>query len=164
MVPARARCALAGGARRRPCHSRGSHHHHRTGNLREFVCAYSTTTRPMDRGRCRPFLLLFNWMLRHLLLITLLLAAALCFAKDKSKDRFLPPGPIHVDKAGQKWVDKTLRKMSPEDKVGQLFSIWVLAQFLNDADPIWMQLRDNVRKYHIGLLVLSVPHGGPILL
>jgi beta-N-acetylhexosaminidase len=103
-------------------------------------------------------------MLRHLLLITLLLAAALCFAKDKSKDRFLPPGPIHVDKAGQKWVDKTLRKMSPEDKVGQLFSIWVRVQFLNDADPIFIQLRDNIRKYHIGSVVMSVPVDGAVLL
>ena len=105
-----------------------------------------------------------NCMLRHLLLITLLLAATLCFAKDKSKDRFLQPGPIHLDKAGRKWADKTLRKMSPEDKVGQLFAIWVRAQFLNDADPIFVQLRDNVRKYHIGSLVMSVPVDGPVLL
>jgi len=103
-------------------------------------------------------------MLRHLRLITLLLAAALCFAKDKSKDRFLPPGPIHIDKAGQKWVDKTLRKMSPEDKVGQLFSIWVRVQFLNDADPTFIQLRDNIRKYHIGSVVMSVPVDGAVLL
>jgi beta-N-acetylhexosaminidase len=103
-------------------------------------------------------------MLRHLLLITLLLAAALCFARDKSKDRFLQPGPIHVDKAGHKWVDKTLRKMSPEEKVGQLFSIWVRAQFLNDADPIFIQLRDNLHKYHIGSVVMSVPVDGAVLL
>jgi beta-N-acetylhexosaminidase len=103
-------------------------------------------------------------MLRHLLLITLLLAAALCFAKDKSKDRFLPPGPIHFDKAGQKWADKTLRKMSPEEKVGQLFSIWVRAQFLNDADPIFIQLRDNIHNYHIGSVVMSVPVDGAVLL
>src|SRR6266481_6052420 len=105
-----------------------------------------------------------NCMLRHLLLMTLLLAAALSFAKDKSKDRFLQPGPIHVDKAGHKWVDKTLRKMSPEDKVGQLFSIWVRAQFLNDADPIFIQLRDNIHKYHIGSVVMSVPVDGAVLL
>src|SRR3979411_63615 len=105
-----------------------------------------------------------NCMLRHLLLITLLLAAALCFAKDKSKDRFLQPGPIHVDKAGQKWVDKTLRKMSPEEKVGQLFSIWVRAQFLNDADPIFIQLLDNIHTYHIGSVVMSVPVDGAVLL
>jgi hypothetical protein len=84
-------------------------------------------------------------MLRHFLLIALLLAAP-CFAwgKDKSKDRFKQPGPIHLDKAGKKWTEKTLRKMSPEEKVGQLFGIKVLAQFLNDADPKWIQLRDNV--------------------
>ncbi len=105
-----------------------------------------------------------NCMLRHLLLIALLLAAALCFAKDKSKDRFLQAGPIHIDKAGHKWVDKTLRKMSPEEKVGQLFSIWVRAQFLNDADPIFIQLRDNIHKYHIGSVVMSVPVDGAVLL
>jgi len=126
--------------------------------------------RSLERNRCncyRTFPSVFaivNCMLRHLLLITLLLAAALCFAKDKSKDRFLPPGPIHVDKAGQKWVDKTLRKMSPEDKVGQLFSIWVRVQFLNDADPIFIQLRDNIRKYHIGSVVMSIPVDGAVLL
>src|SRR5450631_2234785 len=105
-------------------------------------------------------------MLRHLLLMTLLLAAALCFAKDngKDKDRFLQSGPIHVDKAGQRWVDKTMRRMSSEQKVGQLFSIWVRVQFLNDADPVFVQLRDNIRKYHVGSVVMSVPVDGPVLL
>jgi beta-N-acetylhexosaminidase len=105
-------------------------------------------------------------MSRHLLLIALLLAAALCFArdKDKTKDRYQQPGPIHLDKAGQKWADKTLRKMSTEEKVGQLFGIKVLAQFLNDADPIFIQLRDNLRKYHIGSLVMTVPLDGAVLL
>jgi beta-N-acetylhexosaminidase len=106
-------------------------------------------------------------MFRNLLLIALLLAAP-CFAiakdKDKSKDRFQQPGPIQIDKAGKKWVDKTWRKMSLEEKVGQLFGIRANAQFLNDADPIWIQLRDSVGKYHIGSLVMSVPVDGPILL
>jgi beta-N-acetylhexosaminidase len=105
-------------------------------------------------------------MLRHLLLIALVLAASLCLAKDKSKDkdRFLRPGPIHLDKSGKKWADKTLRRMSNEEKVGQLFGIKVLAQFLNDADPRWTQLRDEVRKYHVGSLVMTVPVDGPVLL
>ena len=111
-----------------------------------------------------PTFVIVNCMVRHLLLITLLLGATLCFAKDKSKDRFLRPGPIHFEKAERKWVEKTLRKMSPEEKVGQLFAIWVRAQFLNDADPIFVRLRDNVRKYHLGSVVLSVPVDGPVLL
>ena len=115
-------------------------------------------------------------MLRNLLLIALLFAAPLGLAKnrdrdrasakgsDRTRDRFLQPGPIHLDRAGHKWADKTLRKMSPEDKVGQLFAIWVRVQFFNDADPIYVQLRDNVRKYRVGSLVMSVPVDGPVLL
>jgi len=102
-------------------------------------------------------------MLRHSLMLGLILAAAVSFAKDKSKDRFLQPAPIHLDKAGKKWADKTLRKMSPEEKVGQLFAIWVKAQFLNDGDPLYVQLRDNLTKYHIGSLVMTVPVDGPVL-
>jgi beta-N-acetylhexosaminidase len=103
-------------------------------------------------------------MFRHLLLISILLVSAFCLAKDKDKDRYLQAGPIHVDRAEQKWVDKTLHKMTPEEKVGQLFAIWVRVQFLNDADPIFVQLRDNIRKYHVGSLVMSVPVDGPVLL
>src|ERR1700678_2045719 len=101
-------------------------------------------------------------MARHLLLVTILLVSAFCFAKGK--DHYLKAGPIHIDRAGEKWVDKTLRKMTPEEKVGQLFAIWVRVQFLNDADPIFVQLRDNIRKYHVGSLVMSVPVDGPVLL
>ncbi len=104
-------------------------------------------------------------MFRSPLLITLLLATScLATAKDKSRDRFLQPGPIHMNKAGEKWVAKTLRKMSLDEKVGQLFGIRVNAQFLNEGDPIWIQMRDHVGKYHIGTLVMSVPVDGAILL
>jgi beta-N-acetylhexosaminidase len=113
---------------------------------------------------CDCHLLLSMGMFRTLLSMTLVLAASLGFAKDKSKDRFLQPAPLRVDRAGQKWVDKTLRKMTNEEKVGQLFSIWVRVQFLNDADPIFVQLRENIRKYHVGSLVMSVPVDGPVLL
>lgn len=128
--------------------------------MKEFV----NVTGEQSFGDVRARFCYCHCMFRHLLLTAFLLAATLCFAKGKDKDRFLQPGPIHVDRAGQKWVDKTLRKMSPEEKVGQLFAIWVRVQFLNDADPIFVQLRDNIRKYHVGSLVMSVPVDGPVLL
>lgn len=94
---------------------------------------------------------------------TILVSAALASPKDKDKSRFQRPGPIHLDKDGEKWVDKTLHKLSPEEKVGQLFNIWVRVQFFNEADPLWVQLRDNVRRYHIGSLTMSVPVDGAVL-
>lgn len=101
---------------------------------------------------------------------SILLAAAvvLCavgsFSRDKSVERIQRSSPIHVDKDGRKWVDKTLRKMTTEEKVGQLFMIWLKVQFLNDADPSWIQLRDKIRKYHIGAVGMTVPMDGPVLL
>jgi len=105
-------------------------------------------------------------MSRNFCLVLAFLSVALCLAaaRDKDKNRVLPPGPIHLDRGGEKWAQKTLRKMSPEEKVGQLFSIWVRVQFFNDADPNFVQLRDNIRKYHVGSLVMSVPVDGPVLL
>lgn len=102
-------------------------------------------------------------MFRRLLLAAFVFCAVSNFAKDKAKVHYQQPGPIHLDKEGQKWADKMLRKMSPEEKVGQLIMIFVKAQFLNQADPAWIELRDSVRKYHIGALVMTVPASGPVL-
>ena len=94
----------------------------------------------------RVVFVIVNCMIRSFFLITLLLATAPGFSfskdrdNDKGKDRFQQAGPIHVDRAGQRWVDRTLRRMSPEDKVGQLFAIWVRVRFMNDADPTFIQL------------------------
>jgi len=103
-------------------------------------------------------------MLRYLLLAVLVFCAVGSFARDKSKERFQRPSPIHLDRDGRKWADKTLRKMSPEEKVGQLFMIWAKVRFLNEADPTWIQLQDNLQKYHIGSFGVTVPVDGPLLL
>jgi beta-N-acetylhexosaminidase len=95
--------------------------------------------------------------------------AALLFApwdapgRTRPQERYQPQGPVHLDRDGRKWAEKTLRRMSPEEKVGQLFMIWVKVQFMNEADPAWLQLRDNVRKYHIGSLGMTIPADGPFL-
>jgi beta-N-acetylhexosaminidase len=84
-------------------------------------------------------------------------------ARDRSAERLQPSGPIHLDQSGRKWAEKALRKMSLEEKVGQLFMIWVRVQFMNQDDPVWIQLRDTVGKYHIGSLVVTVPAEGVLL-
>jgi len=107
-------------------------------------------------------------MLRHssavirAALAAVILCASFCFPKDK--DRTPQARPIRLDKEGKTWVDATLKRMSREEKVGQLFMIWTRVVFMNDADPAWLELRDDVRKYHIGSLAMSVPVDGNVLL
>src|SRR5450755_3795375 len=103
-------------------------------------------------------------MLRLLLMVTLLLGAAPGFAKDKGKERTLQAGPIRLSRAGQKWAEQTLRKLTPEEKVGQLFMIWCRASFLNVESAEYLQLREAMQKYHVGSFAMTVHVDGPFLL
>lgn len=94
---------------------------------------------------------------RALCLILFLLSPV--FAKEK----FSQPHPIQFDRDGEKWAQKTLRKLSLEEKVGQLFMIWVRAEFLNVNNPEYLQLRDSINKYHVGSFAMTVRAEGPFL-
>ena len=80
-----------------------------------------------------------------------------------AKEKYQQPGPIHLDREGEKWTEKTLQKLSLEEKVGQLFMIWVRAEFLNVNSPEYLNLRDNMRKYHIGSFAMTVRWDPPFL-
>ncbi|MGA8490901.1 MAG: glycoside hydrolase family 3 N-terminal domain-containing protein [Terriglobales bacterium] len=94
-----------------------------------------------------------------------LLCVVLCIlvCSSLAKEKYQQSGPIHLDREGEKWAEKTLRKLSTEEKVGQLFVIWVRAKFLNVEAPEYLQLRDNIRKYHVGGLCMTVPWDPPFL-
>ncbi len=57
---------------------------------------------------------------------------------------------------GEKWARESLKKMSLEQKIGQMFIIWARARFMNVNDPEYIGLRDTMRKYHIGGFGLTV--------
>jgi beta-N-acetylhexosaminidase len=102
-------------------------------------------------------------MLSRIVVLAVIMTTAFAAAKDK--DKLIPrPAPIHLDKDGKKWADKTLRKMTTEEKVGQVFMIWLKVQFFNEADPTWTTLLDNIRKHHIGGIAMTVPMDGSVLL
>jgi len=86
-----------------------------------------------------------------------LVILCLVFAMPASaKERFQQPGPVHLDKKGEKWARESLKKMSLEQKVGQMFMIWARADFMNVASPEYTVLRDAMRKYHIGGFGITV--------
>jgi beta-N-acetylhexosaminidase len=94
-----------------------------------------------------------------LLLITFALATA-----ASAKEKYQRPGPIHLTPAGEKWAEKTLRKLTLEEKVGQVFMIWCRASFLNVDNPEYLQWREDMQKYHVGSFAMTVHVDGPYLL
>jgi beta-N-acetylhexosaminidase len=80
------------------------------------------------------------------------------------KEKYQRPGPIHLTHGGEKWAEKTLRKLTWEEKVGQVFMIWCRASFLNVENPEYLQLRDSMQKYHVGSFAMTVHVDGPYLL
>src|SRR5215472_3149062 len=75
------------------------------------------------------------------------------FAK---KQKFQQPGPVHLDRQGEKWALTSLKKMSLEQKIGQMFMVWSRAQFMNANSPEYIELRDTMHKYHIGGFGMTV--------
>ncbi len=69
---------------------------------------------------------------------------------------FQTPAPVHLDKSGERWARESLKKMSLEQKIGQMFMIWARAQFVNVDSPEYIALRDTMRKYHLGGFGLTV--------
>jgi beta-N-acetylhexosaminidase len=96
-----------------------------------------------------------------LFLLSLVLTTA---ASAKDKDKYQRPGPIHLTPAGEKWAEKTLRKLTLEEKVGQVFMIWCRASFLNVENPEYLQWREEMQKYHVGSFAMTVHVDGPYLL
>ena len=94
-----------------------------------------------------------------------LLALSLLFLplSLESKDRYQTARPVHLDRNGEKWAEKTLQHLSLEEKIGQVFMIWVRAEFLNVDSPEYLRLRDTMGKYHLGSFAMTVPYDPPFL-
>jgi len=58
--------------------------------------------------------------------------------------------PVHLDRNGERWAAATLRRMTLEEKVGQMIVVWAKVEFLNPQSPEYTELRDEMRKYHVG--------------
>jgi len=101
-------------------------------------------------------------LLPTLLILILLLSPA--SAPASSKDKYQHAAPIHLTQAGDKWAHKTLRHLTLEEKVGQVFMIWCRASFLNVENPEYLQLREAMNKYHVGSFAMTVHVDGPYLL
>ena len=97
-------------------------------------------------------------MLRHLafLLAVLMLLGSAAEPREQSKQALAR----QVERVDRAWAEKTLKHLSLEEKVGQLFMIRMRVELLNGRSPSYFELRNNIRKYHIGALAMSAPPQG----
>ncbi len=71
--------------------------------------------------------------------------------------------PVHLDRKGERWATSTLRKMSLEEKIGQMLMIWVHVQYMNTQSPEYQKLIEAVHTYHLGGFGVSVAVEGGLL-
>jgi beta-N-acetylhexosaminidase len=64
------------------------------------------------------------------------------------------PFPSQPSREALKWADKELRRMSIEEKIGQLISVGVNATFLNRDSEAFHTLKRQVEENHIGGIIL----------
>lgn len=79
-------------------------------------------------------------------------------------DRFSTASPVRITPEGQRWVERTLKSLTLEEKVGQMLNVRYFTDFQNFDSTTYQQFRAQMQKYHLGSVVLTVHTDGPILL
>ena len=110
---------------------------------------------------CRPKSARTFAQCRYVLLILccLLYMSMACASEQSGK-----PGPVRLTDAGRKWAAHTLKKLSLEQKVGQMLNVRYFTDFQNFSSDDYKGFREQMRKYHIGSVVLTVHVDGSLLL
>jgi beta-N-acetylhexosaminidase len=113
---------------------------------------------------CRPVISAIVLCMHRTIVLLLCIFVLSAAASAKGKDKYQQPGPIHPTRNGDKWAEKTLRKLTLEEKIGQVFMIWCRASFLNIENPEYVRWLEDMRKYHVGSFAMTVHVDGPYLL
>lgn len=99
----------------------------------------------------------FSTMRRSLslLLFVALLISPLAFCGGRAEaQQKVKPYSSKPSKAALNWANKELRRMSLDEKIGQLISVGVNATFLNQDSEAFKALRHQVVDNHVGGIIL----------
>jgi beta-N-acetylhexosaminidase len=99
-------------------------------------------------------------MTQFLQRILLILLAVPCLAADQ----YLKPGPVQPTKESRRWAEQTLKRLTLEEKVGQMLNIRYFTDFQNFSSDSYRQFREQMQKYRVGSVTLTVHVDGPFLL
>ncbi len=87
----------------------------------------------------------------------LLLIVSLLLCASPVVENYSQPGPVRLDAEGEAWAQQTLKRLTLEEKIGQMFVVLARTQFYNQEDPEYQHLLETIRKYHVGAIGLTVP-------
>lgn len=88
------------------------------------------------------------------LLLSALLIAPLAFDERAYAAKDVKPYSPKPTKDAIKWADKQLKKMSLDEKIGQLILVGINATFLNQDSDAYRALRHQVVDNHVGGIIL----------
>src|SRR5205823_14242236 len=94
------------------------------------------------------------FLMLHRFAFLLLLLAAAAPGIDRGYQK---PGPVHLDAEGRRWAERTLKKMSLEQKIGQMLMPLCRARFMNIDSEESRSLRDTIQRLHLGGVVFTIP-------
>jgi len=72
--------------------------------------------------------------------------------------------PVGLTNEGRVWVEKVLKRLSLEEKVGQLLQVRYYTDYTSVDSLEYKHLRDEIQKYHIGSAVFGMHfnNSGPV--
>jgi len=97
---------------------------------------------------------------RWLLLLALSLMAT-TGSTQKTPRAPAAPKPAKLSPEGERWVAQTLKQMSLDEKIGQLFAVWAYGSFLSTESQDYKDLLRDVEEKHIGTFAIQT-QGSPL--
>ena len=71
------------------------------------------------------------------------------------------PTPAKLSPEGERWVSQTLKNMSLDEKIGQLFAVWAYGAFISTESQDYKDLLRDVEEKHIGSFAIQT-QGSPL--
>jgi beta-glucosidase-like glycosyl hydrolase/CubicO group peptidase (beta-lactamase class C family) len=95
------------------------------------------------------------------LLLLALFSMATTSHTQKSPRSIDAPKPASLSPESERWVSQTLKTMSLDEKIGQLFAVWAYGSFLSTESQDYKDLLSDVEEKHIGSFAIQT-QGSPV--
>jgi beta-glucosidase-like glycosyl hydrolase/CubicO group peptidase (beta-lactamase class C family) len=95
------------------------------------------------------------------LLLLALFSMATTSHTQKSPRASDAPKPAGLSPEGERWVSQTIKSMSLDEKIGQLFAVWAYGSFISTESQDYKDLLRDVEEKHIGSFAIQT-QGSPV--